>query len=88
MYAIYIGKKLGKDKLLTVLLADGINHAESVKTNPGVGKPFLIFDSLPDGMPSGVDFSDAPIVNIDASVNQAAITAMLANPPWNALTYS
>lgn len=87
MYLIFVTKKRGVDTIATVLLATGVNVALAVKTNPGVGKPFLIFDSLPDGQPTGVDFTDAPIANVDVTINQTAIDNMLANPPWDALTY-
>lgn len=89
MYLIYMGKKLGQDKLLTFLLTDqgAANLATGVKLNPGVGKKYFVFDALPDGNPTGVDFTDAPVVSTDVSINQAAIDAMLATPPWDALSY-
>lgn len=87
MYLIFITKKRGVDTIATVLLAEGVNVALAVKTNPGVGKGYLVFDNLPNGNPIGVDFTDAPIANIDVAVNQTAIDDMLANPPWDALTY-
>lgn len=68
-------------------LSDPESHAMHVKAIPGVGKPFLLFATLPDGNPSGADFSDAPICNNDPAVNQADIDAMLAAPPWDDLVY-
>lgn len=89
MYLICMGKKLGQDALLTFLLTDigAANIATGVKTKPGAGKKYLVFDNLPDGNPVGVDFTDAPVVSADVSVNATNIADMLANPPWDALTY-
>lgn len=89
MYLIFVTKKRGVDTVATVLLTEqgAANVATAVKTNPGVGKPYLVFDNLPDGNPTGVDFTGAPIANVDVAVNQTAIDDMLANPPWDALTY-
>lgn len=87
MYLICIVKKRGVDIIGTILLAENVDLANAIKTNPGVGKPYFVFNSLPDGNPIGVDFADAPIVNLDASVNQTNIDNMLADPPWDALAY-
>lgn len=88
MYLICIGKKRGVDTLTFPLLAEGLNVAAHVKIQPGVGKPFFVVTSFPDGQPSGVDFASAPIVSIDETANQAAIDALLAAPPWDAFSYS
>lgn len=80
-------KKRGVDTVAFLLTAPNTDHASHVKNVPGVGKPYFVFASLPNGNPTSVDFADAPIVNIDESVNQANIDAMLANPPWDALVY-
>ena len=88
MYLICIGKRRGVDILTFPLLAEGVNVAEHVKIQPGVGKPWYIVTGFPDGQPSGVNFADAPIVSSDASVNQANMEALLASPPWDAFSYS
>lgn len=88
MYLVCSVKKRGVDTLAFPLLAEGLNVAAHVKNQPGVGKPFFVVAGFPDGQPSGVDFASAPIVNIDESVNQAAIDALLAAPPWDAFSYS
>lgn len=80
-------KKRGVDTFGVITTADNTDHATFVKNAVGVGKPYLLFATLPDGNPSGADFSDAPICNNDPAVNQAAIDAMLADPPWDALIY-
>lgn len=86
MYIVCKIKKRGVDTLAFPLVAEGVNIAEHVKNVPGVGKPFFVVTGFPDGQPSAVDFSEAPIVNIDASVNQSAIDGMLASPPWDAFS--
>lgn len=69
-----------------------VNHLPSVgsvlRSLPGVGKPFLIFDSLP-GNPVMVDFSMYPqyIVSSDINENITMINAQLANPPLDAVTF-
>lgn len=89
MYLICKVKKRGVDTLAFPLLAEDVNVAEHVKNQPGVGKPWYIVTSFgSDGQPSGVDFTNAPIVNLDTAVNQANLDAMLASPPWGAFSYS
>lgn len=81
-------KKRGVDTFGVVLTADNTDHATFVKNVPGVGKPFFLFATLPDGNPSAVtSWDEAIIVNIDPAVNQQAIDAMLADPPWHVLAY-
>lgn len=80
-------KKRGVDTFGVMVTADNTDHATFIKNIPGVGKPFWLFATLPDGNPSAADFTDAPLVDIDPAVNQATIDAMLANPPWDALVY-
>ena len=87
MNLLCIAKKRGVDTFMVQLTAQNANHAEFVKNMPGVGKPFLLFASLPDGPPTSANFTNAPVVSSDTSANQAAIDAMLADPPWDALTY-
>lgn len=70
----------GEDQLKTLTTVSGLTqNATFVKTKPGVGKPFLMFNTLP-GTVIAADFSSAPIVSNDVSVNEASITAMLGDP--------
>lgn len=69
---------------------DENNCAAFVKTKPGVGKPFLVYATLPPGVLLGAEFEDlnypAPIVSSDTAVNLAKIQEMLATPtPYLAL---
>lgn len=63
--------------------------AKAVKSLPGVGKPFLIFQSL-QGQVVLADFELHPeyVVNADPAENAALINAMLASPPTDALTFA
>lgn len=63
--------------------------ALALKNMPGVGKPFLIFQSLP-GQVVAADFDAYPafVVDSDVSVNLANIEAMLATPPSDALAFT
>lgn len=88
MKLICMVKKRGVDTFATVVTAENTNHALFVKNAVGVGKPYFLFATLPDGNPDSANFADAPIVDIDTAVNQANIDAMLANPPWDALIYA
>lgn len=89
MYLVCKVKKRGVDTLAFPLLTEGLNVAEHVKNQPGVGKPFFVLSGFgSDGQPSGVDFTNAPTVSLDTAANQAAIDDMLANPPWDAFSYS
>jgi len=67
-------------KVLTT--ANSMDQGVLVKTKPGVGKPFLMFASLPapDSTLSMADFSEAPVVSSSAADNNKAIQEMLANP--------
>lgn len=87
MNLLCIVKKRGVDSFQVFVTAANTDHATHVKSIPGVGKPFLLFATLPDGNPASANFTGAPIVSSDASVNQAAIDAMLNDPPWDALVY-
>ena len=62
--------------------------ALAIKTMPGVGKPFLIFASLP-GAVAAADFDLYPsyVVSSVTADNAALINAMLATPPLDALTF-
>jgi hypothetical protein len=72
-------------KVLTT--ATGLDNGAFVRTKPGVGKPFYMFNTLP-GPVLAADWDGAPIVNQDAAVNNAAIAAMIANPPLDKLTFA
>lgn len=87
MRLICIVKKRGVDTFAVITTAENTNHASFIKNAVGVGKPYFLFASLPNGYPSSADFSLAPICNNDVAVNQAAIDEMLENPPWDALIF-
>lgn len=70
-------------KVLTT--ANNMNQGQLVKTLPGVGKPFYMFATL-TGTLLAADFDGAPIVSSDIAENNAAIEAMLADPPLDKLT--
>jgi hypothetical protein len=62
--------------------------ANALKVMPGVGKPFLIFQTLP-GLVTMAAFDMYPdyVVSADSAENETLINAMLATPPTDALTY-
>jgi len=64
--------------------------ASSMRTIVGVGKPFLIYNSLPAADRSLVtaDFTDAPIISENIAENKAAIQMQLANPDLTKLTFA
>lgn len=64
-------------KVLTT--ADSMDQGALVKTKPGVGKPFLMFASLP-GSVIAADFEGAPVVSTSTVENNQAIQAMLSEP--------
>ena len=88
MRLLCMAKKRGVEIFTAQVTADNTDHATFVKNMPGVGKPFFLFATLPDGNPASANFADAPIVSNDTAVNQAAIDEMLNNPPWDALVYA
>lgn len=63
--------------------------ATAVKTMPGVGKPFLIYQSLP-GQVIMADFELHPeyVVSSDVAQNATLIQQMLDTPPVDALTFA
>jgi hypothetical protein len=63
--------------------------AQAVKSMPGVGKPFLIFATLP-GTVIFADLEMYPdyVVSTDVAANLAKIEAMLSTPPLDALTFA
>lgn len=76
----------GEDQLKVLTTASGINVGNFVKSVPGVGKPFWYWPSIPAGKVIAADFTNAPIVTSDASVNNANIAAITATP-GEVLTY-
>lgn len=62
--------------------------AKSVKSVPGVGKPFLVFASLPPGTVAEADLNMFPeyVASSVEADNAAIIQQMLDNPPLAALT--
>jgi hypothetical protein len=85
-------------KLVCPILINGVDttkvlttvtgtEATFVKNKPGVGKPFLIFATL-TGSVAAADFEGAPVVSAVTADNQAAIDAMLADPPLSRLTFA
>jgi hypothetical protein len=77
----------GEQRLVVLTTASTADHGELVKNRPGVGKPYWIFSTIPDGKVIACDFTDAPLVVEDASVNQYNIDQMPATPPLGLLTY-
>jgi hypothetical protein len=75
------------------------NHytvASGLRSMPGIGKPFLIYETLP-GPVVAADFElhqnsegTGPkwIVNADPNINLAMIEEQLADPPLDALTFA
>lgn len=72
----------GEDQLKTLTTVPGLTtNATFIKSKPGIGKPFLMFNSLPGTVIAAeLDTGVAPIVSDDVPTNEAAITAMLADP--------
>ena len=70
----------GVDTLKVFTTAAHTNIGEYVKLRPGIGKPVFVWDTIPAPNPTSCDFTDAPIVVADASVNQANIDAITADP--------
>lgn len=76
--------------LRNVTTANNITSvATAVKNMPGVGQPFLIFQSLP-GLVVLADFGMYPdyVVSSDAAQNAVLIQQMLDAPPIDALTFA
>lgn len=69
----------GVEQTKTLTTASGIDVGAFVKVKPGIGKPFLAFNTLP-GSVIAADFDGAPIVNSDAPTNNTAISDMLSDP--------
>lgn len=71
----------GVDTLKVITTADSVDTtAAFVKSKPGVGKPFLVYESL-SGTVLGAEFEGeplAPIVSADVAANKTAIETMIA----------
>lgn len=80
-------------ELASVAASSNLNSvAVAIKTNPGVGNPFLYFATL-SGQPALCNFALHPdwaghgnVATSDTAANKAMLEAMLANPPTDALT--
>lgn len=70
----------GVDTLVALTTAPNIDLGAFVKVKPGVGKPFYVWNSIPQPNPTSCDFSNAPIVSSDTAVNNAAIGAITVAP--------
>lgn len=79
-----------------VTVNDAVAVGKTLRTMPGVGKPFLIFDgAVYNGLAVGADFGlhtdwagHGNVVNSDPAKNTEMINAMLANPPLDALLFA
>ncbi len=87
MQLICVKKVLGVDQLINLTTAPGLNFGSFVKSTPGVGKQYLVFNSLNVPIPgwkiAAADFTaaNAPTAKIDVAANNADVQAMIANPP-------
>lgn len=63
--------------------------AKGLRNMPGVGRPFLIYQSLP-GQVMSADFDMYPqyVVSSTEAENRALIEAQLETPPTDALTFA
>lgn len=87
MWIICYMKVNGVDTLAKLLVASNADPGLAVKIRPGVGKEYWAFSSLPTGTLVSADFTGAPIVDADVSVNNANIAAITVNPE-DVLTFS
>lgn len=71
----------GEDVVKVLTTAPNLDLGAFVKNiRPGVGKPFWYWPTIPAGTVVSADFTDAPIVSESASANNAAISAITADP--------
>lgn len=78
----------GEEQTRVVTTVSGLdNNAKFLRTIPGIGKPFYIFNTLPTGV-IGADFNGAPIVSEDIAVNKQLIEEQLANPQLDKIIFS
>lgn len=87
MWIICYMKVHGVDTLAKLLVATNADPGVAVKVRPGLGKEYWAFPSLPSGTLVSADFTGAPIVNSDVSVNNANIMA-IAVTPEDVLTFA
>lgn len=73
-------KVKGVDTFAVLTTTPNINLPAFVRTQPGVGKPFWFWDSIPLGKVIGADFTDAPVVTSDIAANAALIASITATP--------
>lgn len=59
--------------------------ARSLKNMPGVGKPFLVFESLPGPVTTVIEWPAEYVVSSDELENLGMINAMIANPPLSSI---
>lgn len=71
----------GQDVPSVITTAATADQGAFVKVRPGVGKPFWMWQTLRAGTLTSAVFDGAPLVSSDTAVNNAAIQAMLSNPP-------
>lgn len=78
----------GEEQTKSVTTVSGLDqNAAFVRTLPGIGKPFYMFNSLP-GKVVGADFEEAPLVTADISENKRIIEGMLAAPPIEKIQFA
>jgi len=79
----------GEEQTKVVTTVSGLDqNAAFVRTLPGIGKPFYMFNSLPAGSVLGADFEGAPIVSENIAENKAAIERMLSEPPIEKILFA
>lgn len=66
----------------------GTDVASLVISMVGVGSPFYTFATIPFDFSNGIDadFTGAPIVDADSTVNATAIITMLETPPLSKIS--
>jgi len=78
----------GEEQTKVVTTVSGLdNNAKFLRTIPGIGKPFYIFNTLPAGV-VGADFEGAPVVSEDVNVNKQLIQEQLDNPPLDKIIFA
>lgn len=80
MQGVFIRNVGGVNKLQVFTTASG-NQGQNVRIIVGVDKQFWIWDSIPNAHKViAADFTDAPIVDANDTVNNASITAITVTP--------
>jgi hypothetical protein len=78
----------GEEQTRVVTTVSGLDaNAKFLRTVPGIGKPFWIFNTLP-GTVVAADFTEAPLVSEDILANRQEIERQLASPPLDKLTFA